>query len=1273
MKTKVKVTGKNKLWWRACISLLIILLGYTARSQNHNHQWTDEELERKYSFVNYVFDEDSLKGFDWAKIQEIIQNEPDLQDVKSFEYKFFIYNMKRSFINEKYRLYQNTTQKLSGNASIQTTACNNEDFEQGNFNGWNVSSNAPYLIKPTPFTDPIVGLVPNSPLGGTQVAQLNDLAGGYRTTTISKTFVVGASNTFFQIAFIAILQDPGHPCDCQPKFTLQVSVGGNTLGCPNFNIVAGPCSNYGCPQWINAGGTFYNPTWQVATLDLTPYVGQSVTITISAIDCCWGGHGGMVYVDALCGDNTITNQVLNNCGPTATVTALPMQGNYNWNGPSGSGISNYTGATFTTNVPGTYTLTISGPCYCAPLVKTVQVNMIPLPLTGFNTTKNCRTFTITNTGDPAPSVQSYTITGGIPSTFTTTATSSTVSFNDGGIYTIYQQIDNGTCQGTYSANITVPFDPVLNVVTNSVSCYGYSDGSAVVSANNGTAPYNFTLIPAAGIGNVSANNYNITNIPANNYTTNVMDAAGCTASVNFNISQPTPITLTVNSTPASCYAFSDGSASVQASGGTGSYIYYEWQPYGGSGAGMSTANYIPAGIYTVTVTDANYCTSTQTVQVTEPPAITVSVVSQSITCYMGSDGSATVSASGGTSPFTYSWNPNVSATNIISNVSYNTYTCTVIDNNGCSKIEYIPINQPPQVKFIFNTVPDRCYQNNGIIISNIQGGSAPYQYQWSTGATTSSIGGLSGNQVYTLTVTDAHNCVYSDTVFLPQPNTPSITAMSYTPPLCYSGNNGIISASATGGTAPYYYYWLPYNIVDTIVNGVSAGTYTFVVTDYYGCTTSSVINVSQPLPLSINVTPDQIICYGNNVNIFANAGNGTPPYQYFWNAGSGMSGAGPQSMSFTTTTTFTVFAQDTNGCKTPQKVITITVKPPLKLKDDTIWICSESQYTLHPYVIQPGNNGNYQWQWNTGASSQDIVITGDYYNQPQVYSVYVDDGCTQPGDTGYFVVNVYPKPNGQFTADVRQGCPPLIVTFTAQSSGTNDTYFWNFGNGNTLGGNNVSTSYEGVGMYPVSLYITNQYGCRWDTTIQNYIEVYPTPVADFEPFPSVATIDNPIINFTNLSLNADNYQWYFGDPYSNNNTSTEQHPYHIYDYAGDYEVYLVAANQYGCKDITKKKVRIDPIYRLFIPNVFTPNGDGLNDVFNVKGIGVSEEGFLMQIFDRWGELIYQTNDLYKGWDGSKKGAKPKQDVYVYKIYTQDVKGNKYEYTGHVTCLPDNDR
>jgi gliding motility-associated-like protein len=116
---------------------------------------------------------------------------------------------------------------------------------------------------------------------------------------------------------------------------------------------------------------------------------------------------------------------------------------------------------------------------------------------------------------------------------------------------------------------------------------------------------------------------------------------------------------------------------------------------------------------------------------------------------------------------------------------------------------------------------------------------------------------------------------------------------------------------------------------------------------------------------------------------------------------------------------------------------------------------------------------------------------------------------------------------------------------------------------------------------------------------------------------------------------------------------------------------LIATNQYGCKDFITKVITIDPEFHLYIPNVFTPDGNGLNDVFQPKGIGINENDYKMLIFDRWGELIFESDNLHKGWDGSVKGSQGKatQDIYVYKIYVKDLKGKRHEFVGHVTCLP----
>lgn len=815
-------------------------------------------------------------------------------------------------------------------------------------------------------------------------------------------------------------------------------------------------------------------------------------------------------------------------------------------------------------------------------------------------------------------------------------------------------------------NISPPLN--LSITSQSISCYGYNDGCATAIPSGGNPPFTYTWSNGA---TVSVN----CGLSHGTYTATVIDMYGCKASNTVNIIEPSPIIPSITTASVSCYDFSDGSATVTATGGTGNYNYYEFQPYGGAGSN-NTAYFLHAGTYTAYVYDGNNCVGTQTFQIIQPPPINASYITHSVTCYNGTDGSATVTASGGVGGFSYVWTPNVSSSYTISNVPYNTYTCQVIDANGCTKELHIPINQPQQITIQFNVTPDRCYQNNGIAYSIVHGGVQPYSYQWSTGATnTPSVSGLTGNQTYTLTIIDANNCVYQDTVYIPSPPPPQITTTSFTPPLCHGGKDGIASVSYTYGTPPIYIQWQPGGVSNSIVQGISAGNYTISVMDYYGCMTSTIITVSEPPAIGLNVSPYQVICYGTTATLNASAYNGTPPYQYFWDANSGLSGAGPHTVTLTATTSYSVYAQDNNGCKSNQAVVIITVKPPLLAKGEAKWLCAEEHYILTPLITGPGNNGPYNYLWSNGVTTYSNEIVADINNNPATYTLNISDGCSIPDAVAIYTINVSPKSRGTFNADIKEGCPPLKVTFNAWSSDALDTYYWNFGNGNSTMGNEVISIYEGVGFYPVSIEITNKYGCKWDTTIVDYIKVYPKPIADFEPYPSVTTIDNPLINFLNLSQDANSYEWNFGDLQSLNNTSNEINPYHVYELAGEYQVYLTAKNTYGCMDVTMKKIKIDPVYALYIPNVFTPNGDGLNDIFQPKGVGIDVNNYRMLIYDRWGELVYESNNFNVGWDGAIKGNKNKatQDVYVYKIYTQDLKGNKYEYVGHVTCLPNHDK
>jgi len=184
------------------------------------------------------------------------------------------------------------------------------------------------------------------------------------------------------------------------------------------------------------------------------------------------------------------------------------------------------------------------------------------------------------------------------------------------------------------------------------------------------------------------------------------------------------------------------------------------------------------------------------------------------------------------------------------------------------------------------------------------------------------------------------------------------------------------------------------------------------------------------------------------------------------------------------------------------------------------------------------------------------------------------------------------------------------------------------------------------------------------------INVYPVPVADFSMSPQPTTVLNPIICFTDASQGATEWTWDFGEPDSPTNSSTDQNPCHTYSDTGTYCVTLTVLNANGCWDTVTYCLVIDPDFALYVPNAFTPNGDGHNEVFMPVGIGIDEQCYQFYIFDRWGNLIWQTDRWGKGWDGRANGGEEiaQQDVYVWKIITCDIFGKTHQYVGHVSLI-----
>jgi gliding motility-associated-like protein len=439
--------------------------------------------------------------------------------------------------------------------------------------------------------------------------------------------------------------------------------------------------------------------------------------------------------------------------------------------------------------------------------------------------------------------------------------------------------------------------------------------------------------------------------------------------------------------------------------------------------------------------------------------------------------------------------------------------------------------------------------------------------------------------------------------------------------------------------------------------------------------TSQPVNVTQPGLLVLIPTPNPsiTICYGQSTQISASGQNGTPAYTYAWPSNPFV-GSGPHTVSPTTTTQYTVSVTDSKGCSPSPKIITVNVTPQLIVTPTVITVCHGVEAVLTPSFASAGNGGPYTYNWSPiAATTNSLGVVG---NAPlgatsNTYAVTVNDGCTIPGSTAVFTVNVNPLPVIDFVATPTAGCAPLTLTLTGTSNNPGDVFTWS----DVAGGNQnpIIPTLQDSGKYTVSLLVTNPTtGCKKDTTKVNYIEVYPRPIASFYANPQTTSILDPNIDFFNTSQGATTYYWDFGDPAATGgtNTSIVTNPSHSYTFVGPYSVNLVATSIKGCKDTAIIIVEITPDFALFIPNTFTPDGNGLNDIFQPLGVGIDEENYRLDIYDRWGENIFTSNAFRKGWDGTVKGGSKiaEQGVYTYKMSVRDTQGNKHPYVGHVTLL-----
>jgi|GEM_PF-817028 uncharacterized repeat protein (TIGR03803 family) len=723
-------------------------------------------------------------------------------------------------------------------------------------------------------------------------------APGLSFTPTSATICLGGNTGITVSGANSYVWSPGSSLNCSNCATVNATPTVNTVykvtgtsaaGCASIDSVSvfvnplptitasasSPIICIGSNSTLTANGaTSY--TWApMMGLSITTGASVLATPTTSVTYTVTGTNGGgcqstqtvSVTINPLptVSASATTNPI---CKGSPTAVTASGASTYTWS-PS-TGLSTTMGSSVNANPASAITYTVTGTdgngCVSSGTLA-MSVNSLPTISANASPTAICSGSTSSLSGGGAvsyvwsPAATLNISTGTVVTASPTTTTAYTVTGTDG----------NG-CSNT--ANVVVDVDnPIINLTKANVSCHGACNGTLLPNVSGGTPPYSYSWSNSQTTALAS-------NLCPATYTLTLTDNLGCSGSKSATITQPGAISVNGSSTATSC-GLANGIAIASASGGSAPYNY-SWNT-----SPVQTGNTISnlaSGSYSVTVTDGNGCTAgtNVTVGASSGPAISVSNLNQS-GCGKN-DGNATISVTGGTSPYLYSWN-NGGTTAADTGLAAGTYIATVTDNNGCSTFKAITISDAsaPAVNITSVTEVNCNGASSGAINTSTTGGTPPYQYSWSNNATTQNINSLTAGP-YQISVADANGCTTVQTINITQPNQ-LIVSTAATPASCGS-SDGSVSVTVSGGTTPYTYSWNSGVTTSSLANS-GAGTYTVTVTDKNGCFTlaqASISNTSGPL-----VTIDSVInvsCSTGSTGEITEASNGgTPPYTYAWSNG----------------------------------------------------------------------------------------------------------------------------------------------------------------------------------------------------------------------------------------------------------------------------------------------------------------------------------------------------------------------------------------------------
>lgn len=860
--------------------------------------------------------------------------------------------------------------------------------------------------------------------------------------------------------------------------------------------------------------------------------------------------------------------------------------------------------------------------------------------------------------------------------------------------TIY---DARQCSFTDSIILAEPSLITSQIVTTNSTCFGANNASLDLSVNNGSAPYTF-------LWNTTATTEDITSVSDGIQSVRVTDMNGCIHLDSALVSSPSQLVINISDTDATCYGLANGHADIMVSGGISPYTY-TWSSIG-SGAAFTT---LPSGNYSITVRDINLCSAYDSFNIAQPDSFTITALLDSVSCFGMADGAIDLSVTGQNGGYAYAWS-NTQTSEDLTSLTATTYSVTISDTKNCSIIKSFGLPQPAvlTVNLIADSV--KCFGlSNGNITSSVTGGNSSYSYSWNTTATTASLINIPiGN--YSLTVTDVKNCTASAQASISQPDSLIINSIA-TFPLCYGAATGKIDLQINGGSPTYSYLWSNSATSEDIINLV-ANTYSVTVRDTKNCSKSISLILSQPPALSLNLMADSASCsYLQNGRIQSSVSGGVIPYSYIWS-----NSATTKDIDSLAASIYSLNVIDSNGCNMSKS---IAVYSPATLQLSSV-IQPVKCYGIADGQIDlttTGGTKNYSYQWSNGSTNtintglisntykvtitdaQQCTATDDFYvSQPDSLSsivTIINETCLNArngiidvaasGGTpaynykwsnGATTSNLTNIPNGSFSLTITDAnqCSSTVTAVVAREQNmqlqafvTNPScpqvnngavfisinggsgpfqFLWNDGN--------KIANRTGLSDGNFEVIVSDKFGCMVDTTLLLTYEYE----LDVEASPDEITIDlgeSIAITTSSNTANTVNYNWtptFF--------ISCSDCPDPIASPIGNAIYVVQIRDSIGCYADDSVRISVRSNHNLYVPNAFTPNGDGTNDFFEFFGNKKAIRYVGISIFNRWGEKVFESNDLNFKWDGTYRGELLGPGIFVYSLVVSFVDGYRLE-------------